>query len=187
MADNNVSPVRGTESEYLLGTAGWSYADWDGTVYPIGKPPGFNHLLFLSENFNFVEVNTTFYRIPSLKLTSGWVRKTESIPDFKFWIKVFQNFTHKRKLYNEEVENFKKSIEPLVSSSKLTGLLAQFPYSFKLNTENFEYLMNLSSIFQEYNVAVEFRHRSWEQDEILENFEKKNLIWVNLDQPVISQ
>ena len=182
--DQNLSE---SQSGYFFGTAGWSYVDWHGPVYPVNKPKGFNHLLFLSENFNFVEVNTTFYHIPSLKLTTGWVQKTESIPDFKFWIKVYQNFTHKRILHNHEIEGFKHSLEPLVRSSKLIGLLAQFPYSFKLNTENFEYIMNLSKIFEEFKLAIEFRHTSWDQDEVLDQFVKNNIIWVNLDQPVISQ
>lgn len=173
--------------EFFYGTAGWSYADWEGTVYPFPKEQGFNPLLFLSKNFQFVEVNTTFYHIPSLKLTSGWVKKTESIPYFNFWIKIFQNFTHKRKIEKPEIDGFVDSLNPLVQAGKLAGLLAQFPYSFKLTTENLEYLNKLQALFQTFPLAVEFRHNSWNRDEIFDFFKEKKMIWVNIDQPVISQ
>lgn len=174
-------------AQMLYGTAGWSYADWEGTVYPLPRERDFNPLLFLSRDFNFVEVNTTFYRIPPTKLTSGWVKKTESIPDFTFWIKIYQNFTHKRKTDKQEIEAFINSLNPLIVAGKLAGLLAQFPYSFKLSSQNMDYLNELQSHFQSLPFAIEFRHNSWNRDEIFDFFKKKNLIWVNIDQPVISQ
>ena len=170
----------------FFGTAGWSYKDWQGTVYPQKIPTGFNHLEFLSQNFEFVEVNTTFYRVPSLKLTTGWVKKTENLPDFTFWIKVFQDFTHKRVIKKEDVENFKQAVAPLQNAGKLAGLLAQFPYSFKLNSDNFAYLHNLTRRFSEYTQAVEFRHNSWNHRDVLDLFSRDNIIYVNIDQPVIS-
>ncbi len=171
---------------YLYGTAGWSYADWEGLVYPRPKPGDFNPLAFLSRDFNFVEVNTTFYRIPSLKLTSGWVHKTESLEHFNFWIKIHQNLTHQKKCLPAEIDQFKTVMAPLQQADKLSGLLAQFPYSFKLNSENLDYLRNLRSTFQEYLLAVEFRHRSWNRDDVLHFFRENQLVWVNIDQPVIS-
>lgn len=171
---------------YFFGTAGWSYKDWQGTVYPEKIPAGFNHLQFLARDFEFVEVNTTFYRIPSLQLTTGWVRKTASLPGFKFWIKIFQDFTHKREIKKENVDNFKAAIAPLNEAGKLAGLLAQFPYSFKLNSENFAYLSNLCQNFREFTQAVEFRHNSWNHSDVLDNFTRNNIVWVNIDQPVIS-
>lgn len=171
---------------YFFGTAGWSYKDWQGTVYPEVIPRDFNHLQFLAQNFEFVEVNTTFYRIPSLQLTTGWVRKTESLPDFKFWIKVFQDFTHKRVIKKEDVDHFKSALAPLQEADKLAGVLSQFPYSFKLNTDNFHYLRNLTHIFGEFEQAVEFRHNSWNHPDLLDHFNRDHIIWVNIDQPVIS-
>ena len=174
-------------SVYQFGTAGWSYKDWEGTVYPHSKEPYFNPLAFLARVFEFVEVNTTFYRIPSLKLTSGWVKKTASIPGFYFWIKVYQDFTHKRELNAVELRNFFNSCQPLIESQRLSGFLAQFPYSFKLNRENLDYLNELQAGFTGYPLAVEFRHVSWHCQEINDFFQKTGLIWVNIDQPVISR
>jgi uncharacterized protein YecE (DUF72 family) len=174
------------ESTYLFGTAGWSYKDWYGTVYPESVPKDFNHLEFLSENMDFIEVNVSFYRIPTLKLTNGWVKKTESKKNFQFWMKIHQNFTHLRQASKQEVDDFKRALTPLVEASKLSGLLAQFPYSFKLNTGHLNYVLALAEKFEEYPLAIEFRHKSWNRPELFEVFKEKNLIWVNIDQPMVS-
>jgi uncharacterized protein YecE (DUF72 family) len=174
------------EASCLFGPAGWSYKDWEGTVYPTKKARTFNQLDFLSQSFDFVEVNTSFYRILPLKLTSGWVRKTETLPDFTFWIKMYQQFTHQRKVSRQDVSDFKVALVPLQQSSKLAGLLVQFPYSFKLNTGHLKYVLTLARIFQEYPLAIEFRHNTWNREELFEVFSENHLIWVNIDQPKIS-
>ena len=170
----------------FFGPAGWSYADWRGTVYPEPLPPRFNHLAFLAGQFDFVEVNTSFYRIPSPALTRGWVDKTAACPNFCFWLKLHQSFTHERKLEKQMVEGFHACLQPLAASGKLTGLLAQFPYSFHFDQGNLAYLQELAGHFNAYPLAVEFRHQSWLEDEVLTVFKKNNLIWTNIDQPQIS-
>ncbi len=174
-------------TQFLFGPAGWSYKDWEGTVYPDDKPGDFDQLRFIAQSFDFVEVNTTFYHIPSPKLTAGWAEKTSSLPNFKFWVKLYQQFTHLRKITTQDVTQFKAAIEPLKQSGKLEGLLVQFPYSFKLNTGYLKYFEGLTDVFKEYTLAAEFRHNSWERKEFLDILKKRNIIWVNIDQPVISQ
>jgi uncharacterized protein YecE (DUF72 family) len=174
-------------AHYAYGTAGWSYKDWEGTVYPRPREPYFNPLLFLSRDFDFVEVNTTFYRIPSLKLTSGWIKKTEGIPHFSFWIKVYQQFTHIREWSKADTRIFLNSCQPLIEAERLSGFMAQFPYSFKSSQENIDYISNLRQQFDPHPFAVEFRHNSWNRPLILDHFSKNRIIWVNIDQPVISQ
>ena len=175
-----------TDSTYLYGTAGWSYKDWYGTVYPPTVPRGFNHLEHLAGAMDFVEVNTSFYRTPTIKLTEGWVKKTENLENFLFWVKIHQQFTHLRQVNRREIDNFKEALGPLVRSARLAGLLAQFPYSFKLNTGNLNYVKALAGIFPENPLAVEFRHNSWNRRELFEVFKELNLIWVNIDQPLVS-
>ncbi|MCP5104308.1 MAG: DUF72 domain-containing protein [bacterium] len=175
------------ETQLFYGPAGWSYKDWHGPVYPAEKPKNFDALRFIAQTFDFVEVNTSFYHIPSQKLTYGWVKKTEDRENFKFWVKAYQNFTHKLTLIKEEVEPFKKSLAPLVNASKLEGLLVQFPYSFKLNSKNFDYLLSFPRAFAGFPLAVEFRHISWNNPEVLDAFRQHHISWVNIDQPVISQ
>jgi uncharacterized protein YecE (DUF72 family) len=100
---------------------------------------------------------------------------------------VYQHFTHKLTLVKQEVEPFKKSLEPLAKTSKLEGLLAQFPYSFKLNSDNFNYLLSFPRAFEGFPLAIEFRHNSWNRQEVFDALRENNMIWVNIDQPVISQ
>jgi uncharacterized protein YecE (DUF72 family) len=171
----------------FFGPAGWSYADWRGTVYPETLPPRFNHLAFLAGQFEFVEVNTSFYRIPSLALTKGWADKTAAFPGFRFWIKLHQSFTHERKLEKPMLDGFRGCLEPLSTAGKLSGLLAQFPYSFKRDAGNLAYLGELAGHFAAWPLAVEFRHQSWLEDDVLDFFRGSGLIWTNIDQPQISQ
>ncbi len=170
-----------------FGTAGWSYKDWAGTVYPEKIPAGFSHLKFIATQFDFVEVNTTFYRIPGKELVKGWIDKTKNLENFKFWIKINRVFTHNRNYSESDVQAFKYSISAIENAGRLGGLLIQFPYSFKLTDQNLEYLTHLSDNFDGFIKAVEFRHNSWIHNDLLDLFEKKGLIWVNIDQPVISQ
>ncbi|GAG41965.1 unnamed protein product, partial [marine sediment metagenome] len=55
-----------------IGPSGWSYPDWDGVVYPAKKPRGFKPLAHIGQHFNAVEVNTSFYRVPSARTTQAW-------------------------------------------------------------------------------------------------------------------
>ena len=170
----------------FFGPAGWSYTDWRGPVYPEPLPVRFNHLAFLAGQFDFVEVNTSFYRIPALTLTKGWVLKTTAYPDFRFWIKLHQSFSHELKLEKPMIEGFLACLQPLAEAGKLAGLLAQFPYSFKFTPANLAYLLDLAGHFIANPLAVEFRHQSWLEDEVLAVFKKNSLIWANIDQPQIS-
>jgi uncharacterized protein YecE (DUF72 family) len=169
-----------------FGPAGWSYADWRGTVYPEPLPARFNHLAFLAGRFEFVEVNTSFYRIPALSLTQGWAAKTAAFPAFRFWIKLHQSFTHERRLEAPMLDGFRACLRPLSDSGKLAGLLAQFPWSFKLDAANLAYLREMAGHFGAWPLAVEFRHQSWLEDEVLAFFKESGLIWTNIDQPQIS-
>lgn len=170
----------------FFGPAGWSYADWRGTVYPEPLPPRFNHLAFLANEFDFVEVNTSFYRIPTPALTRGWVDKTAAFPDFRFWIKLHQSFTHERQLDKAMLAAFRECLQPLAASGKLAGLLAQFPYSFHREPASLSYLGELAGHFQDLPLAVEFRHQGWLDDDVLAFFKSRGLIWTNIDQPRVS-
>jgi uncharacterized protein YecE (DUF72 family) len=131
----------------FFGPAGWSYADWRGTVYPDPQPPRFSPLAFLARQFDFVEVNTSFYRVPSLKMTQGWIEKTAAFPAFRFWLKLHQSFTHERMLDELMILDFHDCLRPLGEAGKLAGLLAQFPYSFKLQPANLAFLRDLAGRF----------------------------------------
>ncbi len=86
------------EKDLYIGTAGWTYDDWEGVLYPRGASASrrFDELVYLGKYMNLVEINTTFYRIPSLRMTRSWARRGASLENFRFIVKLYQGFTHTR-------------------------------------------------------------------------------------------
>ena len=166
-----------------VGTAGYSYADWVGPFYPEGmKSTGM--LEYYSLFFNFVEVNSTFYHMPGLKLFEGMDRKTPD--DFKFAVKLFGGFTHERTSDRLEAEKFKYSLAPIVENNKLLCLLVQFPYSFHYNMENADYLKALKQNFEGYDLCIEFRNREWIRKEAFDLLSREGMGFVCVDEPNLS-
>jgi uncharacterized protein YecE (DUF72 family) len=176
-----------------IGASGWSYPKgegaWNGFFYPGGK---INELEYYSQFFNTVEVNSSFYRPPDTGIVWNWVKRTPK--DFLFTVKLWQKFTHP-KMYAEatgqeavieqnDVDIFRKCLEPLAKAGKLGALLAQFPPSFKNEEKSRRILGGVANAFGEYNVAVELRHRSWSDDANTKTFLKENnMAWVEIDEP----
>ncbi len=175
-------------ARFYIGTAGWSYEDWEGIVYPLKKETGFHPLSFLANLINFIEVNSTFYRPPSLTLSLSWVRRVNHRPDFLFAVKLHQVFTHERQGFSQkEVDEFKLGIEPLVAQKRLAAILLQFPWSFYANEPNLYYLVNLFRLFSGYPLAVEVRHASWNRREFFDLLREHEVGFCNIDQPIINR
>jgi uncharacterized protein YecE (DUF72 family) len=160
-----------------VGTSGWSYPSgegtWNGIFYPRSKKKGFDELKFYAEHFDTVEVNSSFYRVPSIETTKAWARRTPK--DFDFSLKLYQKFTHPEMflkatggdpadLDRRDVDEFRAAIDPLAEAGKLGALLAQFPASFKNEPPSLAYLEWLLRAFRTYSLAVELRHRSFSED-----------------------
>lgn len=181
------TPGRGIVKKFWVGTAGWSYKDWKGTVYPGKTRRDFKPLQFLTDYFDCAEVNATFYAQPNLYMARGWVRMVSSNPDFLLTIKLLSRFTHERKetLDSQALETFKRGIEPLLSARRFGALLLQFPWSFRYTPENCEYLRKLAAAFLGVPKVVEVRHASWDSPEALDFFRREGLNFCNIDQPKI--
>lgn len=189
--------------EIRVGTSGWSYpkgkGTWKGIFYP---PPGpgrrgrgkFDELAFYAEHFDTVEINSTFYGIPTAATARGWADRTP--PNFEFSLKLYQKFTHPEmfhaatgadpwRLGQRDVDEFLAAIEPLAAAGKLGALLAQFPPSFKNEPDSRGYLEWLLERFREHLVAVELRHRSWSDDpaEVLALLGSTGAAWAQIDEP----
>jgi uncharacterized protein YecE (DUF72 family) len=174
-----------------VGTSGWSYPSgrgtWNGIFYPAAserrrgaggggaKPPGskFDELAFYAEHFDTVEVNSSFYRVPTPQTTRQWAERTPA--SFEFSLKLYQKFTHPEMfakatgadpsaLGAPDVDELRRALDPLAEAGKLGPLLAQFPASFKNEGSNPAYLEWLLTAFKEYRIAVELRHRSFSDD-----------------------
>ena len=175
-----------TENPKLyIGPAGWDYPDWQGVVYPPGLK-GTDRLTFLAALFTAIEINVTFYRPIPGDYARRWLAAVMDFPDFRFTAKVWQVFTHERRLPAPELAQFREGLAPLLASGKLGVLLAQFPYSFHNTEENRAYLLQLKAALPDFPLAVEVRHRSWQQRAVREFLEHTGLDFCNIDQPMVS-
>ena len=181
------------QARLYIGTSGWSYprgeGTWSGHFYPAGK---IDELAYYGQFFNTVEINSSFYRPPNPGYVHNWARKVPA--GFLFTVKLWQKFTHP-KMYQqstgkdaaisqEDVDLFKRSIEPLAGYGKLGALLAQFPPSFKNDRDGKQVLEAVIQTFGHYNLAVELRHRSWSDDENTTRLLRENHVtWVQIDEP----
>jgi uncharacterized protein YecE (DUF72 family) len=173
--------------KFYIGTAGWSYKDWEGIVYPAQKSRDFHALNFLGQYINIVEINSTFYRLPIMRISLSWAKRVEGFPDFLFAVKLHQVFTHNRKDFSQkEVDEFKLGIEPLVSTGRLAAILLQFPWSFANTISNMNYLIKLFELFSGFPLALEVRHSSWEDTRFCEVLTEHKVCFVNIDQPLIN-
>jgi uncharacterized protein YecE (DUF72 family) len=176
-----------------IGTSGWSYpkgeGTWKGFFYPAGR---INELEYYSQFFNTVEVNSSFYRPPEPGIVYNWARRVPA--GFLFAVKLWQKFTHPA-MYREatgeaavispeDVDIFRRSLEPLARAGKLGALLAQFPPSFKNDAYGRQVIGALARTFGEYRLAVELRNRSWSDDpRTAQILRENNIAWVSIDEP----
>jgi uncharacterized protein YecE (DUF72 family) len=166
-----------------IGPSGWSYPDWNGLFYPPEKPRGFRPLAYLARYFNAVEVNATFYRLPTPRMTAGWPSQVPR--DFRFAIKLTQTFTHTRDDFPaDDVPVFQDALEPLRGAGLLGPLLIQFPWSFRYESTSVEWLHWLAESFAEYDRFIEVRHASWAAPPALAALRRFGG-YCNIDQPVL--
>lgn len=170
---------------YHVGTAGWSYEDWEGIVYPPDKPRGFHPLPYLAGLIDIVEVNSTFYRPATPHMAMSWLRKVEAFPAFLFAVKLYQAFTHQRGAFGQkDVDEFRAGVDPLRLRDRLAAVLVQFPWSFLNTDENRDRLAGLFALFAEYPLALEVRHASWDTPEFRRFLADSRVAFCNIDQPV---
>ncbi|HEX9916292.1 MAG TPA: DUF72 domain-containing protein [candidate division Zixibacteria bacterium] len=168
-----------------IGTSGFSFDSWIGPVYPTYLKK--NQLLLYYERilgFNVLEINSTYYALPSRKSMESLVKRTS--PDFRFSIKANSEMTHKikdKKNNKKSFENFKFSIQPFVDSGKLLCILAQFPYSFYPAKDNFDYLKQFKEQVLGIPIVIEFRNRYWHKSEVLDFLKDKDLGYCIVDEP----
>jgi uncharacterized protein YecE (DUF72 family) len=168
-----------------VGPAGWSYPDWQGRVYPrAGGARSASGLELLARHFGAVEVNTTYYRLPTPELALGWLRKSAANPAFRLTAKLWKGFTHERELRPSDVAAFRRGLAPLRDADRLGAILVQLPWSFKYDNCNRRYLMSLLRSFADLPRAVELRHRSWDRPEVLAGLAEEGVGFCNIDQPL---
>ena len=151
----------GQQAEIRIGCSGWHYKHWVGTFYP-AKTPATRMLSYYIEQFDTVELNNSFYRLPPKPSLTKW---RESTPDsFCFAVKGSRFLTHMKKLKDPEagLEKFFDAVDVL--GDKLGPILFQLPPQWELNLERFS--LFLDALPRGHRYAFEFRNATWNVPEI---------------------
>ena len=164
----------------LLGTSGYSYPDWYGVFYPPGLERA-KQLDYYVRQFNTVEVNSTYYRIPPASTFAAMERKTPA--GFGFVVKAHGDMTHRLSRDPAVYEAFQAAMAPLRAARKLSGVLAQFPQAFHRSDDHEQFLVEMQERLEGAPLFVEFRHRSWMHEDVFQFLERASLGYVSVDEP----
>lgn len=143
-----------------IGTSGWHYRHWENVYYPDGMPEDC-WLDYYSKNYNSVEINNTFYKLPEVLSLRKWY---DSVPDnFVFSVKASRYITHMKKLSGIE-KNINKLLKSVsILDEKLGPILFQLPPGWKFNGQRLRSF--LSSLSADFRYVFEFRNQTWFNDE----------------------
>lgn len=162
-----------------IGCSGFYNTDWKGTLYP---PDSQNKdfLKLYSQVFNTVEINSTFYRKPTVKTLQKWNDETPG--GFRFFIKIPKSISHfgYAEVKKTELKSFCDYIHQH-TQDKLAGFLIQFPASFQCTTDHISWLTETLS--DSAPIVVELRHLSWWNDDVFTLFRKKQWIFCGVSFP----
>jgi uncharacterized protein YecE (DUF72 family) len=150
-----------------VGTSGWSYAHWDGVLYPPGLPPR-RRLEYYLARYRTVELNASYYRWPADSAFVSWRRR---LPDgFVMAVKAPRHLTHQRRLYGPErwIARIHEGLSRL--APRRAVLLVQLSPAFEIDLPRLDYF--LGRLPDEIRTAVEMRHASWHREETFSLLER---------------
>jgi uncharacterized protein YecE (DUF72 family) len=163
--------------ELYVGTSGYSYKEWKGNFYPVDLPAK-DMLTYYGERLNAVEINNTFYRLPSESVLDGWASQ---VPDeFRFSIKASQRITHFARLTaqaREPTEYLLRTVQVL--GAKLGVLLFQLPPNLKAELDRLRAFLDV--LPATVPAAFEFRHQSWLDESVLGLLRARKVVLVCAD------
>lgn len=162
-----------------IGCSGWSYRDWRGRLYP-DKLPQRLWLECYAEAFDTVELNNTFYRLPSEKAVAEWVERAPE--GFLFAVKASRYLTHVKRLtgLRDGIARFYGAIERLAGSPKMGPVLWQLPESFRRDDER---LAGALGQLPPGRHCFEFRHPSWFATDVYALLREHGIALVIADHP----
>jgi uncharacterized protein YecE (DUF72 family) len=155
-------------------------------VYPKPKPKGFDPLAYLAEYVDTVEINSTFYRPPTKAVARAWAKRVAHKKSFLFTAKLYRRFTHERKtaFTADEIKEVREGFDALADADVLGAVLLQFPWSFRNEEHNREWLNDVTRAFKAYPLALEVRHASWNEPAFYAELVSRGIGFVNIDQPL---
>jgi len=200
-------------AKLFIGTSGYSYPDWKGTMYPASLKREVHsatpELTYLSRYFNLCEINATFYRNFEPQIAKKWCDAIEN-PGFEFAIKANQVFTHAAgtrpserkaptsveslKYTQTDLDETRRFLDVMTERDRLAVVLFQFPVSFKFTTKNkqgepvrqegnWDHVADVLNALKDYPKAIEFRHDTWDDPWVLSALREHETAWVNIHEP----
>jgi uncharacterized protein YecE (DUF72 family) len=193
-------PATHSTSQIYVGTAGWSYKDWEGIVYPAQIKKSQHPVEYMAQYFDMLEINTSFYGHIKPEWGKLWCRNARHTnPGFMFTAKLNRAFTHSPIAVIESTSAdtihaglddermAKAGLDSIAEENMLGAVLVQFPISFKNNNPNRDYLDALLDQFRQYPLVIEVRHNSWTNEGTLRYFAQKGVAFCNIDQPLLGK
>lgn len=176
-----------------IGTSGFSFPDWKGTVYParLSNKEMLSYYAYTLK-FDTVEINFTYYTLPNpghMEIISDKVPE-----DFEFVVKGYKGITHdpfdnrlETLPTKEDIERslhaFSHALTPLRNSNKLGAVLFQFPVFFSYNHRNRDYILFCKDQLKDSQLVIEFRNKDWARDETFSFLRENNLGYCAVDEP----
>jgi len=182
--ERRVAPISIGAGRVYVGTCGYSYKDWIGSFYPSRIKPA-AMLPFYAEHFPAVEVDSSYYRIPSAATFASMAERTPE--HFRFTVKAPGTLTHLPDeavgAVSDDARVFSENLAPLTSSGKLAAVLMQFPNGFRPSPRTEEYVRALREALGALPLVAEFRSREWQRPETLRLLAELDVAWCNVDEP----
>ena len=180
-----LQPKHSQSLPLYIGTSSWSFDDWRGTLYPADAKSA-DFLSFYAQRFSAVEIDMTFYRIPTSAMVEAWYHKTPA--NFRFAAKVPQLITHEKVLRDclAELRQFTQVMGLL--GEKLGPLLFQFPYFPKRDFSGPQAFLDrleafLDQLPQGCRFAIEIRNRRWVTRRFLDLLRAHGVAFALTDHP----
>jgi uncharacterized protein YecE (DUF72 family) len=193
-------------TDVRIGTCGYSFPDWKGTVYPANLRPSL-YLVHYARTlgFNAVELDSSFYHMPTAALLEALMQKTE--PGFLFAIKGHRSMTHDvwkatqpaapgRPAFPDLASGLKnvtelapafqafwEAVTPMHAMGRLGTIVLQYPPWFRNTPENRRFLLTTRELLPRLPLSIEFRDRSWHEDDALAFLRNERLGYVAVDEP----
>ncbi len=166
-----------TSSQIHIGTSGWNYDHWQGTFYPEDRDSRQSLLQFYAEHFRTVEVNNSFYQLPTVATFHTWYDSTPD--DFLFAVKASRYITHMKKLKDpeEHVQKFLQRVETL--DDKLGPVLFQLPPRWHLNLDRLTAFLDV--LPQNFRYTFEFRDHTWFDSNVYDLLQERGAAWCIYD------
>jgi len=182
---NETMQAASSNCKLLVGTSGYSYAEWiEAGFYPPGTPAG-KMLAHYVRSFPITELNFTWYQMP--KAQSIDRMRQSAGPDFLFAAKLTRTMTHEVEAgkWRDQASAYRDGIAPLIQAGQLVAVLIQLPPSFDRSKENRLHLAALLDGLKGLPLAIEFRNAAWAVDRVFHELADRHVTLVSVDAPAL--